>query len=179
MELDTATKARVVRMKNTVNRGVPRLFNVLFCALLVGLTSLPAWAIARPETRVGGSPDFSPVFAATETAKPVEPPQENPGCGYDFASGLHKYLYCQDDPVDNSDPSGKIPVVSNWLYGNEVHRLIGNDFTEYGTREDRHYDRPISEILHVPWIPVFTASKPDLVQDPEFGSPGQVYEIKP
>jgi len=79
---------------------------VLLCVLLLGLTNLPASALCRPETRVGGSPAFSSVFASQETANPVGTPSENGGRDYDFASGVHKYLYAQDNPVDGSDPSG-------------------------------------------------------------------------
>ena len=87
-----------------MNRG---LLQVLFCALLLTLTSSPAWGICRPENRVGGSPVFSSDFASQESAKPIGTPSENPGYGYDFASGVHKYLYCQGNPVMNTDPSGK------------------------------------------------------------------------
>ena len=66
----------------------------------------PAWAHCRPETRVGGSPAFSSVFASQETASPIAASGENPACDYDFASGLHKYLYGADNPVNNVDPSG-------------------------------------------------------------------------
>ena len=90
---------------------------------------------------------------------------------------LHKYLYGADNPVNMTDPSGNVPILSNWYYGQEVHDKIGEDFLATGT--GRYYDRPISEILGVPWIPFLTASRPDLVQKPEFASPGQVYEIKP
>ncbi len=31
--------------------------------------------------------------------------------GSDFASGVHKYLYAQDNPVDNTDPSGLVVSV--------------------------------------------------------------------
>jgi hypothetical protein len=78
----------------------------LLCLLLLGLTGVPAWAHCRPETRVGGSPVFSSIFASQETAKSIGTPSENGGCGYDFASGVHKYLYTQDNPVDGIDPSG-------------------------------------------------------------------------
>ena len=79
---------------------------MVFCALLLTLTSSPAWGVCRPENRVGGSPVFSSDFASQESAKPIGTPSENGGCGYDFASGVHKYLYGADNPVDNSDPSG-------------------------------------------------------------------------
>ena len=66
----------------------------------------PAWAHCRPETRVGGSPAFSSIFASQETANPVGTPIENKGCGYDFASGVHKYLYANANPINIDDPSG-------------------------------------------------------------------------
>jgi hypothetical protein len=86
-----------------VNRG---LFQAVLCALLLVLTGTPAWAHCQTENRVGGSPVFSSDFASQETANPVGTPAENPACGYDFASGVHKYLYAQDNPVMGIDPSG-------------------------------------------------------------------------
>jgi hypothetical protein len=70
------------------------------------LTSTPAWAHGRPENRVWGFSEKPADFAAQETAKPIDTPGENPGCGYDFASGVHKYLYCKANLVDMVDPSG-------------------------------------------------------------------------
>lgn len=89
-----------------VNQGVPRLLRLLLCALLLVVTGTPAWAHCQSETRVGGSADFLPNFTTADDAKPIAASGENDGCGYDFASGLHKYLYAQDDPVDHVDPSG-------------------------------------------------------------------------
>ena len=64
------------------------------------------WPVAPPKNRVGGSPAFSFVFAFQYIGETLDTPAENGGCGYDFASGVHKYLYAQDDPVDGSDPLG-------------------------------------------------------------------------
>ncbi|MGA3266088.1 MAG: hypothetical protein ABSE16_04620 [Verrucomicrobiota bacterium] len=72
-----------------------RLFNLLLCALLPGLSSPAAKAITSPENRVGGSAVFSSDFASQESANPICTRAENPGCGYDFVSGVHKYLYAQ------------------------------------------------------------------------------------
>lgn len=85
-----------------MNRGV---LHLLLCLLLAFLGT-PASAHCRPETRVGGSLVFLPIFASQESANPIDTPLENGGCGYDFASGLHKYLYCQNNPVNHIDPSG-------------------------------------------------------------------------
>ncbi len=92
---------------------------------------------------------------------------------------LHKYVYAVNDPVDNVDPLGNIPIVSNFIYGNKVHQFIGDDFVATGLGAGRLYSQPISLILGVPWIPYVTAGQPDLVQKPQFGNPGEVYEIKP
>jgi len=78
----------------------------MLCALLLGLSSPAAKAITRPENRVGGSAVFSSDFAAQESANPIGTRAENPGCGCDFASGVHKYLYAEDNPVNRIDPSG-------------------------------------------------------------------------
>jgi hypothetical protein len=65
-----------------------------------------AFGVVVPKNRVGGSPVFSFVFAFQYIGQTLDTPDENEGCGYDFASGVHKYLYAADDPVDNEDPSG-------------------------------------------------------------------------
>jgi len=97
---------------------------MVFCALLLTLTSSPAWGVCRPENRVGGSPVFSSDFASQESAKPIGTPSENGGCGYDFASGVHKYLYCQGNPVDNCDPSGLLAVIYTTI-GKQLNVLTG------------------------------------------------------
>ena len=90
---------------------------------------------------------------------------------------LHKYSYCHADPVNSIDFSGNIPVLSNLMYGQRVHDLIGENFLATGI--DRSYDESIGAILKIPSIPYLTASRPDLVQRPQGGNPGEVYEIKP
>jgi len=99
-----------------------------------------------------------------------------PGDNHDPLS-LHKYLYVENNPVNAVDPSGEVAVLSNWMYGQKVHDKIGEHFLAMGI--GRFYDQPVSSILGVPYIPYFTASRPDLVQPPSTGSPGEVYEIKP
>jgi len=64
------------------------------------------WPVVVPKNRVGGSPAFSFVFAFQYIGETLDTPAENAGCGYDFASGVHKYLYGADDPVNLDDPSG-------------------------------------------------------------------------
>jgi hypothetical protein len=64
------------------------------------------WPVVAPKNRVGGSAAFSFVFAFQFIGETLDTPAENGGCGYDFASGVHKYLYAADDPVNNEDPSG-------------------------------------------------------------------------
>jgi hypothetical protein len=65
-----------------------------------------AFGVAAPKNRVGGSPVFSFVFAFQYIGQTLDTPAENGGCGYDFASGVHKYLYTEDDPIDGIDPFG-------------------------------------------------------------------------
>ena len=86
----------------TVNRGLLHLLLYLLLAFM----GTPAWAHCRPENRVGGSPVFSSDFTFADDANPVGTPTENPACDYDFASGVHKYLYAQGNPVNMVDPSG-------------------------------------------------------------------------
>lgn len=98
-------------------------------------------------------------------------------------SSLHKYLYAEDDPVNLINPSGNIPIVSNWIYGGRVERAIAAHFLEFGPPGDKTPPlfTPISTILHTKYIPGLTASRPDLVLLPGStpGSPGQIWEIKP
>jgi hypothetical protein len=81
-----------------VNRGLLHL--------LLAFIGTPPRALCRPKNRVGGSPVFLSNFVSQKSAKPVAASGENPACGYDFASGMHKYLYCKDGPVNGIDPLG-------------------------------------------------------------------------
>jgi hypothetical protein len=92
---------------------------------------------------------------------------------------LHKFLYASGNPVNRLDPSGKLPVVSDWFYGKRVHSAIEAHFMASPTVGTPIVRSAISTILGVPWIPAFTASIPDLVEMPTLRTPGQVYEIKP
>ena len=83
-----------------------RILSLLLCLLVAGPMSLPAWAVARPENRVEDFFPASPKSAADFAAQPVDSRQENPAGGYDFASGVHKYLYAHGNPVNGIDPSG-------------------------------------------------------------------------
>lgn len=64
------------------------------------------WPVVTPKNRVGEFAAFSFVFAFQYIGQTLDTPSENGGCGYDFASGVHKYLYGEDNPVNDSDPSG-------------------------------------------------------------------------
>jgi hypothetical protein len=64
------------------------------------------WPVVTQKNRVGGSPVFSFVFAFQYIGQTLDTPDENGGYGYDFASGVHKYLYAADNPVNMVDPSG-------------------------------------------------------------------------
>jgi hypothetical protein len=73
------------------------------------------WPVAPPKNRVGGSAAFSFVFAFQYIGQTLDTPAENGGCGYDFASGVHKYLYAEDNPVNLDDPSGKdAMIIQQW-----------------------------------------------------------------
>ena len=83
-----------------------RIVSLLLFALMAGPMSLSARAVARPENRVGNFFSSPLKSAADFASQPVDTRQENGGYGYDFASGVHKYLYCQADPINHIDPSG-------------------------------------------------------------------------
>jgi len=82
--------------------------------------SLPAHAVARPETRVEGFFPSPLKSASADLDQTAGLRWENPGCGYDFASGVCKYLYAHADPVNGIDPSGHMTLnsvmitVSTW-----------------------------------------------------------------
>jgi RHS repeat-associated protein len=61
---------------------------------------------------------------------------------------LHKYLYAEAGPVDQIDPSGRLPV-SNAVYGNIVHQVIEGDFLNYlrATGQNGTVEDDISSIL--------------------------------
>ncbi|MGH7990242.1 MAG: hypothetical protein ACREDS_08665, partial [Limisphaerales bacterium] len=72
--------------------------------------SLSLWPVAVPKNRVGGSAVFSFVFTFQYIGETLDTPGENGDCGYDFASGVHKYLYGECDPADRVDPLGEQSV---------------------------------------------------------------------
>ena len=83
-----------------------RILSLLLCLLVAGPMSTPAWALARPETRVGEI--FSSPLKSTpaDLDQTLEPRGESRGCDYDFASSVCKYLYAAANPVNGTDPSG-------------------------------------------------------------------------
>ena len=85
---------------------------------------------------------------------------------------LHKYLYGGSNPVSHLDPSGYAFIVSNLIYGREVHREIGLHFSAHAG--EPFVDQRIDAILGLPRSS-WTSSRPDLVDR----SAGDVYEIKP
>jgi RHS repeat-associated protein len=82
---------------------------------------------------------------------------------------LHRYAYALGDPVNRTDPSG---LLSNFVYGQRVHQIIGVDFIA-GDPSMRDADIGISTILD-DVIPIFGRLRPDLI-DFRFK---QIYEIK-
>lgn len=88
---------------------------------------------------------------------------------------LHKYLYARNDPVNRIDPSGKLAIVSNLIWGNRVHDLIGADFVSQDPA-NHFYDRTVAFLTGSPNVNIFPFNlRPDLT---DVGS-GEVYEIKP
>jgi hypothetical protein len=94
-------------------------------------------------------------------------------------ASLHKYLYCQANPVNRTDPSGHASTTSAQV-GQAVHKYIGDDFVE---NVAGGFSGPsVVNVLRDAGIPirgeaadVVTALFPDLTDVPT----KQVYEIKP
>jgi hypothetical protein len=97
--------------------------------------------------------------------------------GYgDDPLSLHKYIYCEANPVNETDDSGNDPL-SDLVNGRLVHRIIAVDFTR--DNPGRFSGRWVSTILastlppgmYIPMIQML----PDLVD----ATTKEVYEIKP
>ena len=82
---------------------------------------------------------------------------------------LHRYLYAIANPVNRSDPSG---LVSNFVYGQRVHQILGFDFVDKNPLE-RDADLGINAILG-DVIPFVGKLRPDLIDYYN----KQIYEIK-
>jgi RHS repeat-associated protein len=89
---------------------------------------------------------------------------------------LHKYLYVEDEPVDNSDPCG-LCMPSTGPLGNQVQQLIFQDFEQQTGSGIGNI--PVNSILNLS-LSSFKGGllRPDLVDTVTFTSIGQVYEIK-
>lgn len=71
---------------------------ILWVCLLVALPG-SAFGHLSPKTRVGEFSENASIFTSSQSSQLVETQQETPGIGYDVASGMHKYLYGQDNAV--------------------------------------------------------------------------------
>jgi hypothetical protein len=114
---------------------------MLSCEPPAVLNVLP-WPVAVPKNRVGGSPVFSFVFTIQYIGETLDTPDENGGCGYDFASGVHKFLYAEDNPVNLDDPSGNdaesggvsvsVPSINYAAIGGDLATIGASETTETG-----------------------------------------------
>jgi len=155
---------------------------MVFCALLLTLTSSPAWGVCRPENRVGNFFPEPPKTAADFASQPVDTRPENAGCGYDFASGVHKYLYCQADPVDGSDPSGHAvyfverhfqgPASVAWPLNFGHGYLLFSPTSDPGGDPFKTHQQPLNTFS---WHPYSW----DYDQNARPGVPGRVWEDHP
>jgi RHS repeat-associated protein len=94
----------------------------------------------------------------------------------DTTPGQLPYVYTSDNPVMFIDPSGDFfsLILSNFLYGRQVHEAIGSDFLEeYGTPPKAYSNASISTILHIKGT-FWDKWRPDLVETASH----EVYEIK-
>jgi len=89
-----------------------RILSLILCALLAGPLTAPAKTHVSLENRVWNFFQSSPVFASESPAQVPEPHRESGCCGYDFASGVHNYLYAHNNPVNRIDPSGNESIIS-------------------------------------------------------------------
>jgi len=88
----------------------------------------------------------------------------------EYPLSLHKYLYCQANPVNCADPSGQDPL-SALINGRLVHKRIAEDFT---AKVPGGISGPsISTILALPFTQI--ALFPDLVDTRN----KKLYEVKP
>jgi RHS repeat-associated protein len=83
---------------------------------------------------------------------------------------LHKYLYTSANPVNAVDPSGEF-LVSNFVYGQQVHDEIGADFNK--KIGGGLYDKSINFILGT--SATGGGIRPDLIDVVDH----EIYEIKP
>jgi|GEM_PF-1568003 len=132
---------------------------LLLCLLVAGPMSTPAWALARPETRVGKIFSAPLKSASTDLDQTVATRRESRGCGYDFASGVCKYLYAHGNPVNNIDPTGHwtlsgvltttftIANVASRVYVSyKVGHLIGSGI-RFSYDEEMTFDELLDESL--------------------------------
>jgi RHS repeat-associated protein len=93
---------------------------------------------------------------------------------------LHRYSYVYGDPVNATDPTGRIPSwLATLLVGTRVHQLIGAEFKTQGPRRFAN-NYSVYRILEVPLSECFGCEvMPDLVDAnyPQYDN--EVYEIKP
>ena len=97
-------------------------------------------------------------------------------------ASLHKYAYCEQDPVNLTDPSGRASTLAA-QNGTAVHQYIGDDFIRQGIPLTRFSGPSVVNILQkVPGFTlppslqgVVTALFPDLTDIVT----KEVYEIKP
>jgi len=128
-------------------------------------SSVPSSRVVRPSLRDG-------VFVVSDSSagEVIDP------------ISLHKYIYGNDDPVENDDPSGESASLDAAALGRAVHKALGADFVEkldpFGisgpsivTILERHFP-PLSS-----FVAPITSRFPDLVDiDP---TNKEVFEIKP
>ena len=92
-----------------------RIILLLLCSFISGLMSLSGSASAQSENRVWEFFSKAPQSVPSFLFQTVEPYRENAPSFYDFASGVHKYLYAHCDPVNRIDPSGHESLIGVFI----------------------------------------------------------------
>jgi hypothetical protein len=155
-----------------VRRGL-----VLFLAVLLSSWFAPtAHALTRAsapdaQARYDKSPQIWLVVVDVGiTMDTYEGDQEDP-------LSLHKYLYCQADPIDEFDPLGLAGETDDTAFGRSVERVIRQNFFEKDIAHRGDIQRTLGYLVGLPAKGFWLRQKVDLYNKQSGNN--FIYEIKP